>query len=119
MEIIFKKVLEPEVLAQIMIGFNLFLYVIGRITKKQLIAEQMKSKQGLKKEKAKDFVAEASLGVIHSALDTLDKVPVLNTKLPLIKLSVPSIAKLVAKAGAGGLSDFIFNFPGLGANVNK
>lgn len=114
-----QKIAEPETMNTILGSVALFLYLTGRITKKQFIAEQKKQKGMILPKEAKKVVAEEVSGVVGKAFDLIDKVPVINKKLPLINMSVPKIAKGVVTGPLGLLSDIIFNTPVLGNKVKK
>ncbi len=114
---IIQKMTEPESLNTILSAIALFLYLTGRITKKQFMAEQKKSKGIILPREARNDVSNEMLGVIGTVINGLDKVPVLNTKLPLLKRSLPQIAKFMVTGPLGILSDIVFNIPVIGNKV--
>lgn len=118
---IINKLLEPETLViilQIVIGI---LYLTGRITKSQFIIEQKKAQNRVTKTKRETRRAAAEHAVlpITTTLTLLDQLPILNTKLPFINASIPTIAKNVVVAPIEVISDIIFNFPLFGNNAKK
>lgn len=109
--------IEPEVLNQVLGSVALVLYLTGRITRKQFMAEQKKQKGIILPKEAKKVVANEVSGVVGKAFDLVDKVPVVNKKLPLINMSVPQLAKGIVTGPLGLLSDIILNAPVVGNKV--
>lgn len=116
---ILNKLLEPEVLEIIVTAIIGFLYITGRITRGQFVAEQMKYKGIIEPSAAKGVAVNDVTKPITVIFDILNAVPVVNTKLPLINMSVPDIAKGVIQAPVGLLSDILHNIPLLGTNIKK
>ncbi len=113
------KLLEPEVLNTVLSILSLVLYLIGRITRQQFVAEQMKSKGMISKEEAKPVMADNVIGVVGSALDLIDAIPVINTRLPVVNASIPTLAKNILTSAVGLLGDILHNIPVVGTNVSR
>lgn len=114
---ILNKLLEPEVLEIVLTSIIGFLYITGRITRGQFIAEQMKYKGLIKPCQAKSTAVEDVTKPITVIFDVLNTIPVVNTKIPLINVSVPDIAKGIIQAPVGMLNDLLHNIPFLGTRV--
>lgn len=103
------------------------LYLTGRITKGQFIAEQSKAKGIIRgtsdeiKSSAKQLAINSALTPLTAVFDVLDAIPVVNSKLPVINQSVPgmgkSIIQTVVGAPIGLISDILINIPFVGSKV--
>ncbi|MFC1616782.1 hypothetical protein ACFL2K_01020 [Candidatus Margulisiibacteriota bacterium] len=114
-----KKIMEPESISQIL-GVVIFIsYLMGRITKKQFVAEQMKVKGLIDKSQAKRTMEKSVLGPINGLFEVLNFVPGINKKLPVVNLSVPEVLQNVSCGSIGFIGDILHNFPGFGTNINK
>jgi len=114
-----KKLLEPDVLNQVFGTGLLVLYLLGRITKNQFIAEQMKIKGLIEKDDAKKQMVQNVLGPGNLIFEILNLLPIINTKIPAIQLSVPDILQRICWSSIGLIGDILHNFPGIGTNINK
>lgn len=116
MDELISRLLDPEV---ILSAITIILYLCGRITKKQLIAEQEKQKGLISKDKAKDSVKKNVAKPLTGIINLLNYVPGLSAKIPLINKSIPDVAINLIEAPVGFLSDILHNLPFIGTNVNK
>jgi hypothetical protein len=112
-----EKLLEPEVRELLLTSLIGFLYITGRITRNQFMAEQMKSKGVIDKQEAKAAAVEGFTKPVTIVLDVLDYIPILNTRIPLINQSIPGLAKSIIQAPVGLISDILHNLPWLGTRV--
>jgi hypothetical protein len=112
-----EKLLEPEVREILLTSLIGFLYITGRITRNQFMAEQMKSKGFIGKQEAKATAVEGVTKPITVILDVLDYIPILNARLPFVNQSIPGITKSIIQLPIGLISDILHNFPLLGTRV--
>jgi hypothetical protein len=113
------KFLDPDVLSTIWLTVALIFYLLGRITKKQFMVEQLKAKTFLTPGVAKDRMVEMVTRPLTFIFDFLNLVPVIKTKLPLVELSVPSLFKWVVQLPIGFIGDLLHNLPVIGTKVKK
>jgi hypothetical protein len=119
MQEIISKLSEPEVVMWLLGCLSSILYLTGRITKKQFIAEQKKQKGLIGKWEAKNSAASEVVKPITKVIKLLNYVPVVNTKIPIINKSIPDVATILLEGPIGFLGDLLHNTPGIGTNVNK
>lgn len=113
------KLLEPENLNTIVGVIIGFLYITGRITRGQFIAEQMKFKGIIDGSEAKNVAVNDATKPITVIFDVLNAIPIVNTKIPIINVSVPELAKGLIQAPFGLVNDILHNIPFLGTNINN
>lgn len=111
MESLLIKLMEPNTLQLISEIIILALYLTGRITKAQLIAEQLKAKSPMASEDAKKLAVDKATVPLTFIFDALNQIPVLNTQLPFVKASVPELGKTLVQFPFGILNDILFNTP--------
>lgn len=112
-----EKLAEKDVMDIIVSCIIGFLYVSGRITRGQFVAEQMKFKGRISREEAKQVAVDNVTRPITIVFDILDSIPIINTKIPGLGFSVPGAAKVIFQAPFGLASDFLHNFPIFGTRV--
>jgi hypothetical protein len=112
-----EKLAEKEVLDIIISVVIGYLYVSGRITRGQFVAEQMKYKGMIQREDAKKAAVDNITRPVTVIFDVMDAIPVVNTKIPGLGLSLPGVAKVIFQAPFGLASDFLHNFPVFGTRV--
>lgn len=113
------KILDQQTLLLILEILTVVLYLTGRITKGQFIAEQKKRKGIIKTRDAKKEAVNAVTKPVTVIFDVMDEIPVVNTKLPVINMSVPILAKSIIQAPIGIISDILHNAPIFGSNIKK
>lgn len=116
---IIMKLLEQETLTLILEILTIVLYLTGRITKKQFETEQLKSAGNIQPSKAKETAVDLVTKPVTIVFDLLNEVPIINSKLPFLNVSVPDIGKSIVQYPIGILNDVLHNFPIFGTNVNK
>lgn len=109
-----QKILEPEVLLGIV---TTFLYITGRISKKQFVVEQKKAKGMIPKTSARQEMEKEVVGVVGKVLDVADMVPGINARLPIINKSVPKLAKGLLSGCVGLIGDVMYHAPLIGSKV--
>lgn len=116
---ILNRLLEPQNLQLIAELVIAFLYITGRITRGQFMAEQMKAKGIIESDQAKSVAVDSATKPITFVFDLLNMVPVLNSKVPVINMSIPDMGKSLIQGPIGLISDILHNIPLLGTNINK
>ena len=116
-ETMIDKLFEPEVIEMLLTTLIGIMYLTGRITRHQFIAEQMKTKGRIYKQEAKETAVEGVTKPVTILLDVLDYIPVLNTRIPFINQSIPRLAKGLIQAPVGLISDLLHNLPLFGTRV--
>lgn len=114
---IVQRLLEVDNLKLIIELVFAYMYISGRITKGQFIAEQMKVKGMISPDEAKSTAVESATKPVTVVFDLLNMVPILNIKLPILGLSLPDIGKGLVQAPIGVLSDILHNIPLIGTNI--
>lgn len=117
---IISRILEPGVIEKLKWGLIAFFYVIGRITKSQFMAEQAQVHGELDiNQTKKDFAVNIATGPATFIFDILNQIPVINTKIPFLNVSIPDIGKTVIQWPIGVASDVLHNAPIIGSNIKK
>lgn len=111
METLISKVSDPEVFKLILESVAVVLYLTGRITKAQLLTEQIKAKSPMASSDAKSMAVDKASLPLTFIFDALDQIPVINTKIPGLNASLPQTAKTIVQFPFGVLNDLIFNTP--------
>lgn len=116
---IIMKLLDQGTLTLILEILTIVLYLTGRITKKQFETEQLKSAGTIQPSDAKETAVDLVTKPVTIVFDFLNQVPIVNSKLPFLNVSIPDIGKSIVQYPIGILNDALHNFPIFGTNINK
>lgn len=117
--LILQKLADPDFQVWLFGCLSAVLYLTGRITKQQFIAEQMKAKGVIAKDEAKEQAVSGVAKPITTIIGLLNYLPLVGTKLPVLNKSVPDVINTIIETPIGLLGDILHNLPVVGTNINN